>query len=90
MRDSLFRLGDTVVTTNARDQLDPSDLDRALKRHASGDWGDLCPEDLKQNELALAQGLRLFSVYHARDGSKFWIITEADRSATTILQPEDY
>jgi len=60
-----------------------------LARHASGDWGDLCAFDLHQNERALRVGERIFSSYETPAG-KVWIITEADRSVTTILLPEEY
>jgi len=63
----------------------------SLRRHARGDWGDMCPEDKRENDLALNQGnLRIFSAYETQGLPKFWIITEADRSATTILFPEEY
>jgi len=62
----------------------------ALQRHARCDWGDCCEEDLAENEFALDKYLRLFSVYHDRNGTKFWIITEANREVTTLLLPEDY
>src|SRR5215213_10236719 len=58
-------------------------------RHAAGDWGDLCPFDRRQNEIALREGLRIFSSYETPAGC-CWIITEADRSVTTILLPEEY
>lgn len=61
-----------------------------LQRHLAGDWGDCDDEDTRANDDALARGGRLFSVYHLNDGTKIWIITEADRSATTILLPEEY
>jgi hypothetical protein len=61
-----------------------------LMRHASGDWGDVCSEDRQANEFALENKLRLFSVYHLEDGTKIWIITEAERSVTTILLPSEY
>ncbi len=63
---------------------------RALNRHLQGDWGTLDPEDIEANENALRNGGRLFSAYLTSAALKFWIITEADRSATTILLPEDY
>ena len=85
-----FPLGEVVITSNANAVLDRRDVDQALARHRAGDWGDLCAADARENELSLRQGLRLLSVYHAVDGTKFWVITEADRSATTILLPEDY
>ena len=61
-----------------------------LKRHVSGDWGDLCPEDIHENEFSLKQGFRLFSAYILPTGVKIWIITEHDRSSTTVLLPEEY
>jgi hypothetical protein len=60
-----------------------------LARHATGDWGDLCSFDQRQNEIALRDGYRVFSSYEVPAG-KVWIITEADRSVTTILLPEEY
>ena len=65
---------------------DPSSY---LARHAAGDWGDLSPPDRRENELSLQHGWRVLSCY-AVGGRKVWIITEADRSATTILLPEEY
>ena len=85
-----FPLGQTVITPGARDTLNPEDVQAALRRHASGDWGDVGDADRRENELSLTQGFRLLSVYHDRSGTKFWIITEADRSATTILLPSEY
>jgi hypothetical protein len=64
----------------------PFDL---LGRHATGDWGDLCAFDRRQNEIALREGLRILSSYETTAG-RVWIITEADRSVTTILLPEEY
>ena len=61
-----------------------------LRRHARGDWGDLEEEDREANDGALASGERLLSAYSADDGTKFWVITEWDRSATTVLFPEEY
>ena len=90
MPEPLFPLGQTVITVNAKDALHPQDVTLSLTRHAQGDWGDLCPEDRKENERALAQGSRLFSVYKDRAGVKFYIITEHDRSVSTVLLPEDY
>jgi hypothetical protein len=60
-----------------------------LARHAAGDWGDLCAFDRRQNEMALREGYRVLSSYEVPAG-RVWIITEADRSVTTILLPEDY
>lgn len=83
-------LGQVVMTTNALRTLRLDEVSTALVSHAHGDWGDVCPEDRAANEQALAHGGRLFSVYHDGHGVKFWIITEYDRSATTVLLPEDY
>ena len=64
--------------------------DEFLARHHSGDWGDLGEEDIAENELSLEKGFRLLSAYQLNTGVRIWIITEADRSATTILLPEEY
>jgi hypothetical protein len=84
-----FPLGQTVITSNAQAQLDPADVQQGISRHARGDWGEVCPEDRQLNELSLKNGDRLLSVYRS-GGKRFWIITEADRSVTTVLMPEDY
>jgi hypothetical protein len=60
-----------------------------LARHASGDWGDVPPEDADENRLSIEHGFRVLSSYSV-DGERIWIITEADRSATTLLLPEEY
>ena len=62
----------------------------SLTRHRSGDWGNLTDEDKQENELSLKEGYRLLSAYEAEGLHKIWIITEADRSATTILFPDEY
>jgi len=85
-----FPLGHTVMTRNAAEQLDQTDVLAALTRHARCDWGEVCKDDATKNELSLREGCRLLSAYRDRHGVKFWIITEADRSATTVLLPEDY
>jgi hypothetical protein len=85
-----FWLGRLVVTTHAEADLDHEDIHNSVNRHLSGDWGDLCASDKAANESALQFGGRLFSAYHDRAGEKFWIITESDRSATTVLLPDDY
>jgi hypothetical protein len=82
-------LGQTVITGNASLRLTTEEVLTALRRHASGDWGDLCPEDALANDEALHQAGRLLSAYGHGD-HRFWIITEADRSVTTVLLPEDY
>lgn len=85
-----FKLGRTLITPGALQALHPDDVHCSMQRHASCDWGDCCPSDVEENEYSLTRHLRLFSVYHDRNGLKFWIITEADRSATTILLPHEY
>jgi hypothetical protein len=85
-----FQLGQVVITSNALDTLNPEDVYSALGRHAGGDWGDCCPDDWQENDFSLTHQLRLLSVYRDRAESTFWIITEADRSATTVLLPDDY
>lgn len=85
-----FPLGRTVITANALATLHPDDVPAAIRRHVAGDWGNLCPEDREENERSLREGGRLFSVYLDRNGMKFYLITEHDRSVTTVLLPEDY
>jgi hypothetical protein len=85
-----FRLGRIVATPNALSRLSNEDILLALKRHQAGDWGDVDDHDHQENELSLKEGFRLLSVYHSVQRVKFWIITEADRSVTTLLMPEDY
>ena len=85
-----FPLGRTVITRNAQETLHPADVQRALCRHVRRDWGECVPEDAHENDNAVLEGSRLMSVYRDRHNTKFWIITEWDRSVTTILLPEDY
>ena len=73
-----FNPGRVVITASAKETLAAPDVAAAMLRHLTGDWGDVCHEDRQENELSLKQGFRLFSVYHAVDGIKFWIITEAE------------
>lgn len=86
-----FELGKTVVTMNASHLLNMLHVLWILReRYCKGDWGDLCESDKQENERALKCGERLLGSYKDVNGTKFWIITEADRSCTTILLPEDY
>ncbi len=89
-RPGLFSLGKILATPGALEKVPHEERVEALARHARGDWGDTGPEDWAENELSLKEGFRLFSVYHTGSKLKFWIITEADRSVTTILLPEEY
>ena len=85
-----FQFGQIVATPRALEQIPNEEIMAGLKRHAQCDWGDLDAEDRIANERALAHGGRLFSAYLSTQGVKFWIITEPDRSVTTVLLPEDY
>ena len=66
------------------------DIAAALHCHANSDWGDVCDEDKRANDAALIHGTRVISSYRSERGVRFWCITEADRSVTTILLPEEY
>jgi len=85
-----FELGRIVATPAIADLLSSREVTNALARHARGDWGDVSPVDWMDNETSLQDGHRLMSVYHAEDETPFWVVTEADRSVTTILLPEEY
>jgi hypothetical protein len=73
-----------AISNNARSPL------TFLLRHQAGDWGDISQEDRRENDFSVQNGLRILSAYRLDDGTKVWIITEADRSVTTILLPEEY
>jgi hypothetical protein len=90
--DSKFPLGRILATPGALEVLGEcgQQASEFFSRHAAGDWGDIHPEDIGLNEQALLHGSRLMSVYQTNDGTKVWLITEADRSATTLLLPEEY
>ena len=85
-----FPLGRIVATPGVLSALAPEEIQTALGRHLVGDWGELDQEDRRENELSLAKGFRLLSAYTSKVGIRFWIITEANRSVTTILLPEEY
>src|SRR3989338_5391168 len=89
-KEAKFPLGPMVATSNALSKLTHEDILISLGRHVRGDWGDVCEEDREENELSLKNGFRLMSIYQGTNGTKFWIITEADGSVTTVLLPEDY
>ena len=88
----LFHPGRIVATPGAMAALDDSPFQAALllARHVSGDWGDVCDEDSRANADALALGNRLVSAYATESHMRLWIITESDRSATTLLTPDEY
>ena len=87
-----FPLGRIVATPDALAALERANQSAALflTRHAGGDWGELDRADIAENEFSLAHGFRLLSSYRTGIGEKLWIITEADRSATTVLLPDEY
>ena len=85
-----FPLGRLVCTPGIEDEVPLTEVAAALDRHLAGDWGEVDEEDRAENDLSLRAGFRLLSVYRAQHGVKFWVITEADRSATTVLLPSEY
>lgn len=85
-----FELGSLAITPDALSALHPVDVILSLRRHTYGDWGDCSPDDAKENDYSVDKRLRIMSVYHDRRGVKFWVITEADRSSTTVLLPGEY
>jgi hypothetical protein len=87
-----FPLGRMVMTQGAANALDEAGQSpfEFLNRHQRGDWGEVCEEDRQENELSLRKGFRLLSVYHTKTGAKLYVITEWDRSVTTLLLSEDY
>jgi hypothetical protein len=87
---ALFQMGRLFITPAAMEAVAEYEIIAALRRHLRGDWGNVCPEDREENDRSLRKGFRLLSVYQTAKGTTFWIITEADRSATTVLLPSDY
>lgn len=90
-----FNPGPIVVSRGVHDLITENEkfarhVHLSLERHLAGDWGDVCDEDRVANELAIKEGDRLLSVYTKEGLPKIWIITEWDRSATTVLFPEEY
>lgn len=88
----LFFLGRLVATPGALQALTVAREEPLayLRRHVRGDWGDLSPEDRQANDAAVKVGARVFSAYETGTGTRLWVITEADRSSTCILLPEEY
>lgn len=92
---ALIPLGRVVATPGALDVLEVTGTDalELLRCHAAGDWGEVPPEDARENERSVREGWRVLSSYPVGDseaGERVWIITEADRSSTCILLPEEY
>ena len=90
--EAKFSLGRVVATPGALSALESAQESARsyLDRHEAGDWGTVPPEDWEENEFSLKNEFRLLSAYYLKDGTRIWIITEADRSVTTILLPSEY
>jgi hypothetical protein len=87
-----FEIGQLVATPSTMEALSRNGTDDSqyVNRHRGGDWGDVNEDDARANEAALTQDLPILSAYTLKDSTRIWIITEGDRSATTILLPEEY
>jgi len=85
-----FEHGLLAATPGAIEAVSRAEMLAAIRRHLSGDWGEVLESDRAENDLSLREGFRILSVYRTLAGVKFWIITEADRSTTTVLLPEEY
>ena len=90
--EARFPLGRLLATPGALEALAEAGQSAIefIYRHQQGDWGDLSEDDKKENEFSVDKYLRIFSAYHTSKGQKVWVITEADRSATTVLLPSEY
>ena len=88
----LFPLGRVVATPGALSALQKAEQQPSefLDRHVNGDWGDVPEEDKRENEFSVQHGFRILSAYTTTAGDKIWLLTEADRSFTTFLLPEEY
>ena len=88
----LFELGQIYATQGVLDEMELRELNPAsyIARHVTGDWGDLCDEDKIANNMALLSGSRILSAYKLDDTTKIWVITESDRSSSTVLLPSEY
>ena len=88
----LFLLGQVILTSGANALMSEGkiDVNNLINRHISGDWGDMCEEDIESNNDAIIHGDRILSSYLTSSSQKVWIITEYDRSVTTILLPDEY
>ena len=88
----MFALGQVVATPGALKACEEANQTplEFVSKHVAGDWGIVCKEDAELNNQALKEGSRLLSAYETNNNQKIWVITEADRSATTLLLPEEY
>lgn len=91
-RKPRFALGQIVATPGAIKSLERAQQlpQEFLSRHVTGDWGEVDEQDWQENEFSVTHGFRLLSSYHTTAGEKLWVITEGDRSATTLLKPDEY
>ena len=85
-----FEMGMLVATPGVLAKINDTDAALAVRKHLSGDWGDLDDEDKKLNDAAIVDGGRILSAYRDRNDNRFWVITEATRGVTTILLTEEY
>ena len=90
MRPTLFPTGQLVCTPRVMEEICPYEVAEAFDRHRQGDWGIVCEHDKLENDVSLEENLRLKSGYFDSNGKLFWIVTAPNRSATTILLPEEY
>ena len=92
MTAARFAVGRVVATPGAMDALQAAGVDALalLARHVTGDWGDVDAQDAQENEFSIGRHLRILSAYALPDGARVWVLTEADRSMTTILLPGEY
>jgi hypothetical protein len=88
----LFPLGEVYLTIGAQEALEDSNqtANEFLAKYQLGNWGLVCDDDRRENELSVREGFRILSAYRTARDEKLWVITEADRSSTTILLPEEY
>lgn len=89
-KEAKFPLGDLFATPGALKTLTASDMKRGLFWHSQGYWGDVDEPDARENDFSVPRRLRILSAYHAENGTRFWVITEADRASTTVLLPDEY
>lgn len=85
-----FPLGQLVMTPGASDSIPVEEMTAAIRRHVQGDWGEVDKGDWRENDLSVKRGDRVLSAYTSKGGERFWVLTEADRSVTTVLLPDEY
>lgn len=92
MGEPRFKLGQVVATPGAQEALEDAGQlpGEFLRKHVAGDWGDVEADDRRENEVSVEGGFRLLSAYKTSKGVNLWVITEADRSSTCFLLPDEY